>query len=146
MTNGLMRKIYRLLAFIVYLVPMLILFIARKDKYLQAENTIGFFGFLLIIFVVIFFEKQIFGDKLTGKRFIIISGILFLFSFLTQYIAEELVWITGVSTLSAILASFINEVAEVYSRYEFKEIEGVKRKNPDKALPQKEAWKEAYFL
>ena len=146
MTNGAMKKLYKLYAFVVYLIPMLILFFARINNYVNPEQAIGFFGIVLIIFVSLYFSRQILDKGFQGKTPIIISGILFIFSFITQYIANELMIITGVSFVAALLSEFINQVSYVYENYEYKIIDGVKRKNLDKALPQKDAWREAYGI
>ena len=146
MTNGAMKKLYKLYAFVVYLIPMLILFFARIDNYVNPEQAIGFFGVVVIIFVSLYFSRQILNQGFQGKTPIIISAVLFVFSFITQYIANELMIITGVSFVAALLSEFINQVSYVYENYEYKIIDGVKRKNLDKALPQKDAWREAYGI
>ena len=144
MTNGAMKKLYKFYAFLVYLVPMLALLIIRREHYASPEKAIGIFGIMIIFFVVLYFQKQLFSMK--GKAFIIISGLLFVFSIITRFIAEELEIITGVSFVAAVISEFINIVANVYEDYEYKMIDGVKRKNTERAITQKQAWREAYGI
>ena len=148
MTNSTMKRLYRVYAFIVYLVPMIILFILRSDKYLKKPTTaIGFFGFIVLAFVIFYFSKQLFNEGLKGKRFIVVSGLLTVFSVVTLYLAQELVYICVTSFIASVFSQLINEVADVYENYEYKidPDTGIKHKNRDKAIPQKEAWREAYL-
>jgi len=145
MTNRGKKLLYRFYAFLVYLIPMAVLFAVRIDHYLQVDGAVGMFGFLIIIFVVLFFGEKMFeGAK--KDPVLSVSIVLFVFSIAMHFLASEMLWITSVSIVGAVLSKLVNAVAEVYANYEYKVIDGIKKKNRDPALPDKEAWDEAYGL
>ena len=143
MTNGAKRRLYRFYAFLVYLTPMLVLFFVRIEKYTQTAGAISFFGFIVIAFVVLFFKKQLltFAEK---DVLLSLAIVLLIFSIAAIFIAKELAWIAGTSIVGAILSKVVNIVGDVYENYEYKIVDGIKKKNRDPALPDKEAWREAY--
>lgn len=145
MTNSAMKKVYRFLAFLVYAAPMTTLLLVRYDRYTHAAGSLGFFGILIIMFCALFFGAQMF-EKAKKKPLMSVSIALFVFAVITRYMSVELLWVTAVSTAASVLSEFVNVVADVYENYEWKVVDGIKTKNLDKALPQKEAWAQAYGI
>lgn len=143
MTNSAKKVIYRVYAFLVYLIPMVVLFFVRMEKYMQVQGALGIFGFILLVFVFMFFGEKLL-DKFKEKRVLFVSVGLFVFAITTYYISSELLWITATSVVGAILSEIVNVVGDVYARYEYKMVDGVKTKNKDAALSDKDAWREAY--
>ena len=145
MTNGAKKILYRLYAFLIYLIPMAVLFLCRLENYMQVQGALGLFGFILLIFVALFFSEKLL-EKFKEKRVLFVSVVLFIFVIITHYISTELLWITSVSCVGAALSELVNVVGDVYARYEWKVVDGIKTKNTDPALSDQDAWKEAYGI
>lgn len=144
MTNGQKAVIYRLYSFLAYLVPMILLFFINKDKYITEGGAFGFFGYVVLIFVVVSF-KNTFIELIKSKTLLTVSAILFLFSLLMQYLADEMLMISVFSFFGALFQLLFQLVADVYERYAYVTVDGIKKKNREPALTDGQAWKEAYL-
>lgn len=144
MTNGQKAVLYRLYSFLAYLVPMIVLFCINKDKYVTEGGAFGFFGYILLIFVVVSF-KNTFLDLIKSKTLLTVSAILFLFSLLMRYLADEMLIISVFSFAGALLQLLFQLVADVYDAHAYITENGIKRKNRAPALTDAQAWKEAYL-
>ena len=138
MGQSVMFKIY---AFLVYLLPMVVLFIANFDAY-TTDSKISFFGITLLIFVCIAFcntLKKIINYNL-GMTF---SVIIFIIAIASKYLGEQLLLISGCSIIGSVLSLVFGAISNTYYRFAFIEDEqGRKRKDTSPAMPLKEAWKE----
>ena len=143
MTNGFMKVLYRVFAFLIYLVPMLVLFLVRIEKYTQTAGALSFFGFVIIIFIVLFFKNQLL-DFSKKDVLLTFSIALLVISVVTRYVFTEMLWIASTSVVGSVLSRLVNVVADVYANYEYKIIDGIKKKNLDRAQTAKQAWREAY--
>ena len=144
MTNGQKAVLYRLYSFLAYLVPMVILFCINKEKYITDGGAFGFFGYILLIFAVVSF-KNTFINLIKSKTLLTVSAILFLFSLLMRYLADEMLIISVFSFFGALLQLLFQLVADVYDAHAFVVDNGIKRKNRAPALSDAQAWREAYL-
>ena len=143
LTNSGKCKLYRVYAFIAYAIPMAILFFVNYNAYKQEGGVVGFWGFVLLGFVFLAFKEQILS--LFKKRMLMsLSGTLFIFAILMQFIADQIILITGVSFAAGLLSSFISVVGDVYAERAYKMVDGEKVKNTAPAISDKQAWLEAY--
>lgn len=143
MTNKAMAFVYKMYAFIAYAIPMIVLLISRWEVYTKTGTTLGFFFYIAVAFVIIAF-KDIVLDFIKKRALLSVSCIVFAFSLVMLVFAEEMVYISGVSTFAAVLQGFISCVADVYDNHSKILKDGVMRPNLGKAIPQKQAWAEAY--
>lgn len=144
MTNGQKAMLYRLYSFLAYLVPMMLLFFINRGKYITDGGAFGFFGYIFLIFIVVSF-KNTFLDLIKSKTLLTVSAILFLFSLLMKYLADEMLIITVFSFIGAALQLLFQLVADVYEAHAYITENGIKRKNRAPALTDAQAWKEAYL-
>ena len=143
MTNRGMCLLYKAYSFIAYAIPMVILFLANMDAYKTDGSIFGFWGFVILGFVFIAF-KGTFINLIKNRTLMTVSGIVLLFAILMQYIAQEMILISMMSFGGAVMQSFLEGVADVYENYSWITVDGVKKRNRKKAIPQAEAWAEAY--
>ena len=105
---------YKALSFFAYVLPLVILFAIENTRYLKSAGTsLSFFGYVIIALILVAFK-----DKLieAGKKNVILSvsiGI-FVVSAVMRYLADELLLISGVSLLGAIMSTVIEPVADVF--------------------------------
>ena len=145
LTNSGKCLLYRVLSFLVYLIPMTILFIVNIDSYSSGGGIFGFWGFIVLAFVFISFKQNVI-DMFKKQTLLSVSGVFFIFSLIMRFLATEMLLITCVSFLASLLSSFVSIVADTYELLSYKLIDGVKQKNLDKAMPDKKAWAMAYGL
>ncbi len=144
MTNGQKAVLYRLYSFLAYLLPMAILFLINGEKYITDGCAFGFFGYIVLILVVVSF-KNTFVNLIKSKTLLTVSAILFLFALLMKYLADEMLIITVFSFIGAALQLLFQLVADVYEAHAYITENGIKHKNRSRALTDAQAWKEAYL-
>ncbi len=144
LTNYTQSVLFKLYAFLVYLFPMLMLFLCNIDAYTD-DSKLSFFGIVLVGFVSIAFTntiKKIFNYNIG----LTVSTIIFLIALLSKFLGEQLILISGVSFVGSALSMLFGEIANTYYRFAFKvDAEGRKRKDKSQALPLKEIWHETVF-
>lgn len=143
MTNLGMCYVYKLYAFLAYMVPMLSLYIVNVDHYYTEGTYWGFFSYIILAFVIISFKNS-FINAFKTKTLITTSAVLLVFSLIMRYISDEMILICAVSLVGSIIQNFFEVVADVYYNYSYIVQDGIKKRNRAHALPQKEAWREAY--
>ena len=143
MTNRGMCLLYKAYSFLAYAMPMVILFIINLDAYKTDGSIFGFWGFVILAFVFIAF-KSTFINLIKNRTLMTVSGLFLIFSIMMHYLAQEMILISTMSFAGAIMQSFFEGVADVYENYSFVTVDGVKRRNRKKAIPQALAWSEAY--
>ena len=145
MTNGAKCFLYKCYSFLAYLIPMGILFYFNMEKYDSDGSAVGFFGYVVLIFVVIA-GKNSFNNLIKNKTVMTMSVVLFIFSILMHYLADEMMLITGVSFVGAVLQNILQAVADVYEKHSKIIIDGVERRNTSPAISDADAWREAYYF
>lgn len=144
MTNYGKCLLYKLYSFLIYAVPMTLLFILNRGAYKTEASIFGFWGYVILGLLIIAF-KGAFLEMFKKRTVLSVSAVFFVFSLIMLYMAKEMVLIAGVSLVASILQSFVGIVEDVYARLSWIIAEdGTRRKNPKKALPDKDAWREAY--
>lgn len=136
---------YKIIAFAVYAIPMLLLFLLNMDRYKSDGSIFGFFGYVILGFVFISFKNSIIS-LIKTRTLMSMSAILFVFSLLMQYLADEMVLITAVSLVGSILQIAVEVVANTYEEHAYIVRDGVKMRNMRPAIPDSQAWREAYGL
>lgn len=145
MTNGAKCLLYRFYSFCAYLIPMAVLFLLNKEKYDSDGSMFGFFGYVVLFFVILAF-KNAFLNLIRNKTLLTVSAVLFIFSLMMHYLADEMMIITAVSLVGSVLQSIIQVVADVYEQYSKVTVDGITRRNTAPAIPDAQAWREAYCL
>lgn len=143
MTNGAKCKLYRAYAFLVYALPMALLFILNHEAYAGKASAIGFWGYIILIFVIAAFKDK-FLTLFKNSSLLTISAIFFVIALTMRYLSDEMILIALVSLVGSVLSTFIDIVGDVYERHSKIIVDGVEQKNRKPAIPDKEAWKEAY--
>ena len=145
LTNYGQSILYKIYAFLVYLVPMVGLFLFNMDEYIS-DATFSFFGIVLIGFVSIAFcgtLKKIFNYNLGLS----VSAVIFIIALLTKYLGEQLMLISGCSLFGNVLSMFFGSISNTYHRLSFITDEnGRKRKDRSPALPLSEIWRETLYI
>ena len=143
MTNRGMCLLYKAYSFVAYALPMMLLFIVNVDAYRTDGSIFGFWGFVILAFIFIAF-KSTFINLIKNRTLMTVSGLLLIFSIMMHYLAQEMILISTMSFAGAAMQSFFEGVADVYENHSFVTVDGIKKRNRKKALPQSEAWAEAY--
>ena len=144
-TNYGQSVLFKIYAFLAYLVPMLILFFCNLSEY-TSDSTFSFFGIVLLGFISIAFCGTI--KKIINYNIgLSVSAIIFIISLMAKYLGEQLLLISGCSFIGSVLALVFGAIANTYYRFAFITDEnGRKRKDKSEALPLSEAWRETLFL
>ena len=140
--QSIMFKIY---AFLVYLIPMLILFFTNIDAY-TSDSKLSFFGILILGTCLIAFCGTI--KKIINYNVgLSVSVIVFLIALLSKYLGEQLMLISGCSFIGSVLSIVFTAISNTYYRLAFVEDEqGRKRKDKSPAISFKEAWQETISI
>lgn len=139
-------RAYKLLSFIAYILPLAILFAFNYNSYIRTPaKGIGFFGYILIIFILIGFKSKIqsFAKKNTVLT---VSLIVFIVAFIMQFLAKELLMISGMSLAGCVLSAVVEPVADVYYSlcYEHTTNDIRQRRRGVDTMPHGDAWRLAY--
>ena len=145
LTNYGQSILFKIYAFLVYLVPMLVLFFCNMDKY-TSDATFSFFGIVIIGFVAIAFcgtLKRIFNYNLGLS----ISAVIFIVALMSKYLGEQMLLISGCSFLGSAFSLVFGAISNTYYRFAFITDEsGRKRKDRGLAIPLSEAWRETLYI
>lgn len=144
MSNIWQYRKFKVLSALAYATPLGILFAVNHEAYLTSTSTgIGFFGYILIAFIVLGAKNKI-QDFAKKNTVMTVSAIVFITAFIMQYLATQLLLISGVSLGGAVISSVIEPVADVYYAKSYEVVGEVRTKKQEFALPSKEAWRIAY--
>lgn len=147
MGNVFMYRLYKIYSCIAYATPMAILFGLNSSTYISdttGGKSIGFWGFVMLIFIVLAFKNKIqeFGTK---NSILTVSILVFAVSLIMRLIADQLMLISLCSIGGAVLSSGFEPVADYYYSVSYKQIsEDIRVKANLPTMPQKEAWRQAY--
>ena len=143
MTNYLKAKLYQLYSYLIYIIPLVILVACNFSKYLKVPSyRLSLTGYLVLIFLLIGFKSK-FADFAKKNTVLTVSLVIFVISLVMRYLADELLLLSTVSLIGAVLSSVIEPVTEVYLAHAYTDVER-KIKSEERALPDKTAWKLAY--
>ena len=145
MTNLGKARLYKMYAFLIYAIPMMVLFFANMDEYKSDGSIFGFFGIVILMLVLIAFKNTVL--EFVKKRTVLtVSVFVLLFSMLMASFADKMVLIATVSTIGGVFQGIVDVVADTYYNHAYIVKDGIKTRNPEMALTDKEAWAEAYGL
>lgn len=140
-TNKSRYIFYKWLSFLIYIIPLVVLFIIKRDDYITESGgkTVSFFGYMVVIFVIVAFKDKVltFAKKNT---ILTVSVIIFTIAWVMKYLANELLLISAISLIGSLISTIIEPVVVVYeARLE-------KERNGDNVnlLSHKNAWRLAY--
>lgn len=140
-TNFGQSILFKIYGFLLYLVPMLILFFCNMKEYL-GDSAFSFFGIVLLGFVAIAFcgtLKKIFNYNISLS----ISALIFIIALLSKYLGNQLMLISGASFIGSVLSMFAGAISNTYYRFAYiVDEQGRRRKDKTQAIPLKEAWQE----
>ena len=144
-TNYGQSILFKVYAFLAYLIPMLTLFFLNLDAYTQ-NGTFSFFGIVLLGFVCIAFcgtLKKIFNYNIGLS----VSAIIFIVALMAKYLGEQLLLISGCSFVGSVFALIFGSISNTYLRFSYITDEnGRKRKDRGQALPLSEIWRETLYI
>ncbi len=143
LTNGGMCRIYKIYTFLVYVIPMALLFAFKYESFSSDGGMFGFWGIIVLMLCVIMF-KDFCASFFKKQPIISVSIVLLVIGLFAEFLAEYLPLIGIVSGVAGVLSCIFSVVADVYNNHAYKVIDGEKIINKSIALPQKEAWREAY--
>lgn len=143
LTNSGMSRLYKLYSFLIYVIPMIVLFIIKKDAFSSDGGIFGFWGIIVLILCIIMF-KDFCASFFKKQPILSVSIVLLVLGFFSEFLATYLTLIGVVSGVAGLLSSLVSVVADVYENHSYKIIDGEKIINKRAAIPQKEAWREAY--
>lgn len=143
LTNKGKAWLYRFYAFLVYLIPMITLFIVNYQEYDKDGGAVGFWGIIVIAFVVLAFKGYIL-NLFKKQPITTVSIAIFVVALVMKNIAGQMILISAVSAIAALLSSFVSVVSDVFVEHSFKMVDGEKVKNSAPAISDKQAWLEAY--
>ncbi len=139
-TNKGRYRLYKLISFLVYVLPLVILFAVERDHYLKTAGTsLSFFGYIIVAFALIAFKDKLLGFA-KNNAILTVSLIVFIISLIMRYLADELLLISGVSLFGALLSTIIEPVCEVFKKRADKDDED----GEVRLLTHKNAWRLAY--
>ena len=145
MTNRAKCLLYKFYSFVAYSAPMLALFAINHEEYKSEGSAFGFFGIVILVMIVLSF-KNAFLAFVKNKTLISVSLIMLLFAYFMQYMGDNMILIATVSLFGSVMQSGFESVAAVYDRRAYKEVNGVRKLNGEKACDDKEAWREAFGI
>ena len=143
-TNHTQSILFKIYAFLVYCVPMFVLFFVNIDKY-TSSSKFSFLGIIVLGFIAIAFANTV--KKIINYNIgLSVSAIVFVISLLAQYLGEQMIIISFASFIGSVLSMIVGEIANTYYRFSFiVDEQGNKRKNKAKAMTLKEIWSETVF-
>lgn len=142
-TNGGMSRIYKIYTFLLYVLPMVILFVIKREDYTSDGSIFGFWGIIIVMLCVIMFKSFV-VDFFKKYSILTVSIIVMIIGLFSRFLSTQLILIGVVSTIASILSLSVSVVADVYDKHAYKTVDGEKVVNKSPAISEKEAWKEAY--
>ena len=143
LTNSGMCRLYKLYTFLIYVIPMTVLFITKHDAFSSQGGVFGFWGIIVLILCVLMF-KEFVASFFKKQPIISVSIVLLVIGLFAEFLASYLALIGIVSGVSGVASSVVSVVADVYNTHSYKMVDGEKVLNKSVAISQKEAWHEAY--
>lgn len=141
LTNFGKSILWKILAFLVYLIPMAALFIWNFEEY-TTDSRLSFFGIVIIGFVVIAFANTV-KKILNYNVGLSVNAIIFLISIFAQFLGEQLCLISAVSFFGCLISMLFGAVGNTYYRLSFiRDEQGRRRKDMSPGLSFREVVRE----
>lgn len=144
MTNKGKAFLFKIYAFLIYLVPMAVLFAINYKEYDKDGGVIGFWGMVVIAFVVLAFKDYIitFFKK---QPLLTVSLTVFIVSIVTSELADKLALISGIAVIASLLSSFVSVISDSFMNHAYIiQPNGEKSLNTNEAISTRQATMEAY--
>ena len=140
MTNKGKAFLFKIYAFLIYLVPMAVLFAVNYNEYDKDGGAVGFWGIVVIAafkdYVIAFFKKQ---------PLLTVSLAVFIVSIITAELADQLALISGIAVVASLLSSFVSVISDSFMNHAYiVQPNGEKSLNTNEAIPTRQAVMEAY--
>ena len=143
-TNKGQAFIFKIYAFLVFLVPMSVLFAANYGEYKSDGAVIGFWGIILIAFVVLAFKDFVI-NFFKKQPLTTISLAIFIISMITAKLSGQLQLISGVALAASVLSSFVSVISDSFMNHAYiVQPNGEKTLNAAPAISVRQAAMEAY--
>ena len=143
-TNKGQAFIFKIYAFLVFLVPMSVLFAANYGEYKSDGAVIGFWGIILIAFVVLAFKDFVI-NFFKKQPLTTISLAIFIISMITAQLSGQLQLISGVALAASVLSSFVSVISDSFMNHAYIIMpNGEKTLNTAPAISVRQAAMEAY--
>lgn len=150
MGNLIRYKLHKLYSCLAYATPLGILFAINHKAYIsiadgsvQTGATIGFFGYILLGFMALGFKSKVLEFAKKNTLLSISIGV-FIIAVVMEFLARQLMLISGASIIGAILSNFFEPVADVYYARCYEHSGDKRIRKNTITLTAKDAWKQAY--
>lgn len=143
LTNTGKWRVYKLLTFLAFSLPLLILFIVNVNEYRQDSSVFGFWS-IVIFALIVFALKEKVVEMWKKNSLLTFTAIWFIIEWLSYVLAKKAILIAGVAFVASLLSSVIEQVANVYYEHRYKLVDGVKVLDRGEGLSDKMAWGEAF--
>lgn len=148
--NALRYRLYKVLSCTTFALPFAILFALQKDLYLSFASPdtlgvgLGFWGYVMIGFIALGFKKKI-GETIKKDPLLSISVGIFLIALIMEFVARQLMMLSGASIAGAILSRSVDGVSDVYFDRAYKALTDNKKvRIHEPLLSNKNAWRLAF--
>ena len=141
LTNFGKSILWKIVAFLVYLIPMVTLFLWNYEEY-TTDSRLSFFGIVILGFVVIAFARTV--KKIINYNIgLSVNAVIFIISIFAQFLGEQLCLISAVSFFGCVISMVFGGIANTYHRLSFvKDEQGRMRKDTSPGLSLREAFSE----
>lgn len=145
--NALNYRVYKVYSCLAYAAPLAGLFAINRDVYLSNASTgISFFGYIILAFMAIAFKTKIM-EAAKKNTLMTVSIIVFAVALIMQYLAQQLLLISGASIMGCVMSMGFENVSDVYYSRTYQTIaDGKKVRINSPTMPQAQAWKAAFGL
>lgn len=139
MINRTRKWVYILYSILAYIFPMAILIGAKHDVYFKTTtSSVTVTGIIIFAILLIVLKNQL--SKYPVIPIIIGHIAVIVVMLLPKIIADEVILALSVSLVGIVMSCVFDRVAQFYARTSYN-ADGTLNK---KAIPQKQAWSEAY--
>ncbi len=144
MTNFWKAKIYQMYSFLLWITPLAILLGVNFNEYFVREGfSIGFVGYIVLLFAIIALKSK-FTTFMKNNTILTFSIAMFAISLIMRYLADEILLISTLSLVGAIMSSIVEPVVTVYNSLAYVGSGEDRHRINTRAIPDREAWKRAY--
>lgn len=145
MTNRGKLRLYRFLSFIVYVIPFAFIVVYKFDLFIKYDVTkLSLYFYLTAMFVAVGMKDKLFNTAKKNPT-LTLSTVLFVTAIIMQHFATELMLISLAGICGSVLSAIIEPVVSIYYNACFEQNGDYKKRIITDDIPQKQAWKKAYF-
>ena len=144
MTNKGKAFLFKIYAFLIYLVPMAALFALNYREYDKDGGAVGFWGIVVIAFVVLAFKDYVIAF-FKKQPLLTVSLAVFIVSIITAELADQLALISGIAVVASLLSSFVSVISDSFMNHAYiVQPNGERSLNTNEAISTRQAVMEAY--